>query len=190
MPLLSKIYSFVSTFISSMILPSTEKGMASYLFGRFFENIIEGLANFFYSICKWFLAFMDFLQYFIQKLIGLDYWLETSKDGLRTLDEATSEDIIFKFLYADSVQKVFRALCAVFVILLIIFTIFQIVKSEWDFMTGDGKGGNSKAAIFRSSIKAIVLVLVFPILLVMGIVSSNAILASIVKAVPVQFLYR
>ena len=129
---------------------------------------------------------MDFLQYFIQKLIGLDYWLETSKDGLRTLDEATSEDMIFKFLYSDSVQKVFRALCAVFVILLIIFTIFQIVKSEWDFMTGDGKGGNSKAAIFRSSIKAIVLVLVFPVLLVMGIVSSNAILASIVKAVGVD----
>ncbi|MBR3885375.1 MAG: hypothetical protein IKJ33_02795 [Clostridia bacterium] len=186
MPLVSKIYSFVSTFISSMILPDADKGMGGVLFGRFFENILEAFANFFYSICKWFLAFMDFLQYFIQKLIGLDYWLETSKDGFRTLGEATTEDIIFKFLYADSVQKVFRALVAIFIILLIIFTIFQIVKSEWDFMTGDGKGGNSKAAIFRSSLKAIVLVLVFPVILVMGIVSSNAILASIVKAVGVD----
>ena len=120
MPLVSKIYSFVSNFILSMILPSTEKGVSSYLFGRFFGAIWEGICNFFYFICKWLLAFMDFLQYFIQKLIGLDYWLDASKDGQRKLSEATSEDIIFKFLYADSVQKVFRALVAVFVVLLII----------------------------------------------------------------------
>ena len=186
MPLVSKIYSFVSNFILSMILPSTEKGLGSYIFGHFFQKILEGLANFFYFICRWFLAFMDFLQYFIQKLIGLDYWLDSSKDGARKLSEATSEDMIFKFLYADSVQKVFRALIAVFVVLLIIFTIYAIIKSEWDYMTGDGSKGNSKASIFRSSAKAIALVIVFPILLVMGIVSSNAILASIIKAVGVD----
>ena len=186
MPLVSKIYSFVSNFILSMILPSTEKGLGSYIFGHFFQKILEGLANFFYFICRWFLAFMDFLQYFIQKLIGLDYWLDSGKDGARKLSEATSEDMIFKFLYADSVQKVFRALIAVFVVLLIIFTIYAIIKSEWDYMTGDGSKGNSKASIFRSSAKAIALVIVFPILLVMGIVSSNAILASIVKAVGVD----
>lgn len=129
---------------------------------------------------------MDFLQYFIQKLIGLDYWLEKSNNGNRTLGEATSEDMIFKFLYDDSVQKVFRALIAIFVILLIIFTIYQIIKSEWDYMAGDGSKGNSKTAIFRSSLKAIALVIVFPVLLVMGIVSSNAILASIINAIGVD----
>lgn len=129
---------------------------------------------------------MDFLQYFIQKLIGLDYWLDKGNNGSRSLSEATSEDMIFKFLYADSVQKVFRALIAVFVILLIVFTIYQIIKSEWDYMAGDGSKGNSKASIFRNALKAIALVIVFPVLLVMGIVSSNAILASIINAVGVD----
>lgn len=129
---------------------------------------------------------MDFLQYFIQKLVGLDYWLDKDLNGERTLDGATNEDVIFKFLYADSVQKVFRALVALFIVLLIIFTIFAIIKNEWDYMTGDGSKGNSKAAIFRSAIKAIALVIVFPVLLVIGIVSSNAILASIINAINVD----
>ena len=186
MPLVSKIYSFVSSFISSMILPTTEKGVFGYFFGLWGQKAWNGFMRVLYNIGKWFLAFMDFLQYFIQKLIGLDYWLDSSIKGRRTLAEATTEDTIFKFLYADSVQKVFRALIVVFIILLIVFTIFQIIKSEWDFMTGDGKNGNSKNAIFRSSFKAILMVIIFPIMLIMGIVSSNAILASIIKAVSVD----
>lgn len=186
MPLVSRVYSFVATFISSMILPTSDLSISGLGFSHFLKSIWETICYGLYSICKWFLAFMDFLQYFIQKLIGLDYWLDANLDGKRTLGKATSEDMIFKFLYADSVQKVFRALCALFIVLLIVFTIFQIIKSEWDFMTGDGKNGNSKNAIFRSSFKAILLVIIFPIVLVMGIVSSNAILASIIKAVGVD----
>lgn len=186
MPLVSRVYSFVATFISSMILPTTDLSVSGIGWSHILKSIWETICYGLYSICKWFLAFMDFLQYFIQKLIGLDYWLDANLDGKRSLGDATSEDMIFKFLYADSVQKVFRALCALFIVLLIVFTIFQIIKSEWDFMTGDGKNGNSKNAIFRSSFKAILLVIIFPIVLVMGIVSSNAILASIIKAVGVD----
>ena len=156
------------------------------IIGNWIQKAIEFLAGIFYFLCKWILAFMDFLQYFIQKLVGLDYWLDKDLNGERTLDGATNEDVIFKFLYADSVQKVFRALVALFIVLLIIFTIFAIIKSEWDYMTGDGSKGNSKASIFRSAIKAIALVIVFPVLLVIGIVSSNAILASIINAINVD----
>ena len=183
---MSKTFTTVSNFILSLILPNKDEGLMGLLVGRFFGNIWEGICNIFYFICKWFLAFMDFLQYFIQKLVGLDYWLDSTLNSQRTLGGAMNDDMIFKFLYADSIQKVFRALCALFLILLIIFTIFAIVKSEWDYMVGDGSKGNSKAAVMRSMMKSIVLVAVFPILLIMGIVSSNAILASIIKAVGVD----
>ena len=182
---LSNTFSVISNFILSLIVPSSDAGMSNLLWKEFGAALLEALLDKFYYICKWFLAFMDFLQYFIQKLIGLDYWL-SPQDGGRTLSGATSEDMIFKFLYADSVQKVFRALCGLFVLLLIIFTIFAIIKSEWDYMTSDGSKGNSKAAVFRSSLKAIALVIVFPVLLVMGIVSSNAILASVINAVGID----
>ena len=128
---------------------------------------------------KWLLAVVDFMQYFIQKLIGLDYWL---KPGGKTMQGATDNDLLFQFLYNDTVQDVFRAMVGVFIILLVIFVIFSIVRSEWKYATGDGKSGNSKIQIFRDSFKAFLLVLVFPLVLTLGIISSNAILASLVGA--------
>ncbi len=152
--------------------------------GNFFIYLGMLLVWAFYQVCKWFLAFVDFLQYFIQKLIGLDYWLSP---GNKTLAGATDSDLLFSFLYNETVQDVFRALVGLFIVFLIVFTIFAIIKQEWQFATGaNGAKDNSKSTIIRSSLKAIALVVIVPILLVMGIVSSNAILASIVKALNIN----
>ena len=147
--------------------------------GNFFTLAGTIICEIIYGLVKWLLAIVDFLQYFIQKLIGLDYWL---KPGSKTIEGATDNDLLFKFLYNDTVQNVFRAMVGVFIILTIVFVIFAIVKTEWKYATGDGKGGNSKMQIFRSSFKSFILVLVFPLVLTLGIISSNAILASLVGA--------
>ncbi|MBQ8451153.1 MAG: hypothetical protein IJ538_00005, partial [Clostridia bacterium] len=150
--------------------------------GQFFAAlgaiILEGITQVLYFICKWLLAFVDFLQYFVQKLIGLDYWLNNTR---YTISGATNADLIFKFLYDDTVQRVFRALIGVSIVLLIIFTIYAIIKNEWMYATTGGKD-NSKADIVRKALKSIVTVAVFPVLLTLAIISSNAILASLVKA--------
>ena len=159
--------------------------------GAFFWSIGNWLCDKIYSVCKWLMAFMDFLQYFIQKLIGLDYWLNSSK---YTIGGALKNDLLFSFLYNDTVQKTFRALVGLSIVLLIIFTIFAIIKSEWAYITGGGggKGGqfgdgsNSKASIIRGAIKAIAMVIIFPLVLMMGIISSDAILASLVKALNID----
>ncbi len=176
----------VLTFIQSLFAAQTMEpeivecsGFGWYSIGQlvvwFWNFICEGL----YFMIKWLLAVVDFMQYFIQKLIGLDYWL---KPGGKTLQGATDNDLLFQFLYNDTVQDVFRAMVGVFILLLVIFVIFSIVKSEWKYATGDGKSGNSKIQIFRDSFKAFLLVLVFPLVLTLGIISSNAILASLVGA--------
>lgn len=154
-----------------------------WLVTSFWQLIVKG---FYYGIVRWVLAFVDFMQYFVQKLIGLDYWLNRST---YTLEGAIESDIIFGFLYNDTVQKVFRALMAVFFVLLIIFTIYAIVRQEWKYITGKefGNGaGNSKGQIFRESIKAIALVIILPIILMAGIISANAILASLIKALQID----
>ncbi len=156
------------------------------MIGEFFRFLGNGICVLFYSILKWFLAFCDFLQYFIQKLIGLDYWLSNST---YTLSGATKSDLLFSFLFNDTVQRVFRVLLILFIVLLIVFTIFQIIRQEWSFITGENFGdgkSNSKSKIIRGSIKAIALVIVFPLVLIVGIISSNAILASIVKALNID----
>lgn len=162
-------------------------GMIGQGLGKMLNTIVGGV---FYLICKWLMAFMDFLQYFIQKLIGLDYWLHTDK---YTISGALKNDLLFSFLYNETVQKTFRAIVGLSIVLLIIFTIFAIVRSEWQYISGGGKssgnfgdGQNSKATIIRNSLKAIAMVIIFPMVLMFGIISSDAILASLVKALNID----
>lgn len=180
--------SFASVFSLIATYTPTALGWFGYLgdvIGHFFVFIGIWLVNAFYNICRWFLAFVDFLQFFIQRLMGLDYWLSS---GHKTIQGATDSDLLFSFLYNETVQDVFRALIGIFIVFLIIFTIFAIVKEEWKFASGAdvGKGTNSKNKIIGSSLKAIALVIITPLIVLIGIISSNAILASIVKALNID----
>ena len=156
------------------------------MIGWFFTWLWQSICLGIYNMVRWLLALVDFMQYFVQKLIGLDYWLNRS---YYTLEGAIESDIIFGFLYSDTVQQVFRAMVGIFFVLLIIFTIYAIVKQEWTYITGKefGNGsGNSKSKILKDSLKAIALVLIFPIILMIGIISANAILASLIKALNID----
>ncbi|MBP3581959.1 MAG: hypothetical protein J6J33_04335, partial [Clostridia bacterium] len=182
------LFSTLATFVCGQSLKPDNVGFINHLgsmLGNFFAGIGQAICVGFYFVCKWMLAVVDFLQYFIQKLIGLDYWLKTGK---KTIKGATDNDMLFKFLYNDMVQKVFRAMTAVFVVLLIIFTVVAIIRQEWGYITGGnfGDGKNSKNAIILKSLKAIALVLVFPMMLIIGVISSNAILASLVNALNID----
>lgn len=182
------LFSVISSFVSAQIAPTTTSFFNGLwdLIGNAFTWLGNAIASLFYVVCKWFLAFVDFLQYFIQKLIGLDYWLN---NNTYTLEGATGNDLLFSFLYDETVQRVFRAMLGVFVVLLIIFTIYQIIKNEWTYITGESFGdgkSNSKAKILRQALKAIAIVILFPIMLFVGIISSNAILASLVKALNID----
>ena len=182
------LFSTFATFICGQNLLPDDASFINHfgnMLGNFFAGIWQAVCVGFYFVCKWLLAVVDFLQYFIQKLIGLDYWL---KSGKKTIKGATDNDMLFKFLYNDMVQKVFRAMTAVFVVLLIIFTVVAIIRQEWGYITGGnfGDGKNSKNAIILKSLKAIALVLVFPMILIVGVISSNAILASLVNALNID----
>ena len=184
------LQSFFSKLIAAQILPDDGGFLGNVwsVIGNLVIGLFQSLCSTFYIVCKWFLAVVDFLQYFIQKLIGLDYWLNVSS-GTATIEGATDADLLFSFLYSDTVQEVFRAMIGVFFILLIVFTIFQIIKQEWTFATGgfDQNGeGNSKVKILRGSMKAIALVITFPLIMIIGIISSNAILASLINALSIN----
>lgn len=183
----AKVYSFFTSLLSAQTIEPLIKngGYKLTMIGSFFAGIWQAIVSLFYWIVKWLLALVDFLQYFVQKLIGLDYWLNNT---VYSFKGALENDILFSFLYDDTIQNVFRALCGVFVVLLIIFTIFAIIRSEWQYITGDGfgDGKNSKVKIMRDAIKAIGLVLIFPLVLMIGIISANAILASLVKALNID----
>ena len=181
----ANLFTFLKSLLSAQTL-EPEKGVYLWSFiGGLFQQVIELVCALFYGIVKWILALVDFLQYFVQKLIGLDYWLNSK---YFTFEGAIENDVLFSFLFNDTVQNVFRALCGVFIVLLIVFTIFAIIRSEWQYITGDnfGDGKNSKTKIFREAMKAVAMVLIFPLVMIIGVISSNAILASLVKALSID----
>jgi len=134
-------------------------------------------------IFKWVLNIVDLLQLVVKKLVGLDYW-GTDKVSADTLGES---DIIFKFLFNENVQRAFRYMVVIFVVLLIVFTIIAIVKNEYSMATStDSKASNSKKGILATALKSLLMVVLIPMMLFLGIMSSNAILTSLVNALNVN----
>ena len=185
---LTTLFTKIHSVAANIIDPSGVGSSFGMVWNWLWTWVWQGICTAIYGLVKWLLAFVDFMQYFVQKLIGLDYWLNRSR---YTLEGAIESDLIFGFLYNDTVQKVFRAMVAIFFVLLIIITIYAIIKSEWEHIAGKGGKfgdgvGNSKTKIFKNSIKAIALVLIFPTILMVGVISANAILASLIKALNID----
>lgn len=158
-------------------------GIFKNLFGTLsLENILHGLFNILgrlvYLIVSFILNVVDFVQFFVEKLVGIDFWgkKEFSLEGL------SDSDVIFRFIQNDTVARVFKYMLGVFAVLLIVFTIIAIVKNEYEYASGSSDKIKDVKGVLKKSLKAILLVILVPVLLVMGILASNAILASLVNA--------
>ncbi len=167
-------------------LPAIQNGSFwSLLGGNFWSGLwltlCTGISTFFYGIIRWVLNIVDFLQFFVKHLIGLDYW-ESGEVSVETLGES---DIIFKFLYDDTVQRVFKYMLGIFVVLLILFSIIAIIKNEYAVAT-EAKDSATTMTIIKRACKAIFLVVLVPVLLVMGLLASNAVLAGVANAFKVN----
>lgn len=134
------------------------------------------IMTFIYTIVKFALNIVDFIQFFVQRLVGVDFWTNTNS----TLADLGESDIIFRFMFSEEVLRVFRLIIIIAIVLLIVFSIIAIVKSEYSNAT-TGKG--DKKGILTSSLKAIFLVVLIPVMLIFGLLASNAVLASILNAV-------
>ena len=152
--------------------------------GQWLLNLLSmlgnGIAHLAYYVCKFALNVIDFLQFLVQKLAGLDAWLNFSGD-LGDLGNLQKTDVVFRFLLSDTVTTVFRAMLGIFLVLLILFSIIAIIKNEYGNATSGKDPVDHKKTLY-SAFRAIIMVVLVPVLLVGGILTSNAILASIIKA--------
>lgn len=139
----------------------------------FIEIVGEMIIKFIYSLSKWVLTIIDFIFIFIRQVIGLN-------TDFTSLEEISKSDMIFQFLFNENVLRVIRGMIGLAIILIILFSIISILKSELDFATNGG--ANSKKQILVSALKSFFLILIVPVIAVGGIVLSNAILKSIYMA--------
>lgn len=124
-----------------------------------------------YSIFKWMLTIIDFLFIFIRELIGMN-------DKLIELEDLSESDVIFKFIFSEEVSAVIKGMIGLAIMLIIIFSIFAIVKSEYDYVA-HGKSSNSKKGILVSAMKSLLMMFLVPVIVIGGIVLANSILKSL-----------
>lgn len=144
-----------------------------YSIWRFVANAVVTVI---YTIVKFALNIVDFVQYFVQKLIGIDYWQNANSD----LSKLGESDILLRFLLSKEVIRVFKYIVIISIVLLIVFSIIAIIKSEYGTAV-TGKTG--KKGILVNALNAIFLVIIIPVMLIFGILASNAVLAGLLNAI-------
>ena len=150
---------------------STETVLGTGL-SAFTKFILELIFKFLYLISRFAMNLIDFFQVIVNKLSGI-----SSVGKSYDINDDFQGNPIFRFLLNDRVLRVFNIMIGVAIVLLIVFVIIAIVKSDLDAATNDGEG--AKGPIIRRALKSVFLFLAMPIFLFVFILGTNAILNSV-----------
>ena len=130
--LMTKISSLMMNSNSSVFLGAeTDPGAATSILSilSFANGFISFIGEVLYSITKWVLYFVDILFFYIQQLAGLN--MDTT-----SLSKMISKDsdMVFNFLLSNSdmIVTIVKNLIVFSIILLLILTIFSIIKNQFD----------------------------------------------------------
>ena len=125
-----------------------------------------------YHISIFMLSIVDFIEMCFRAFAGLD---NDGASGLRLSIDGKSGDILIQMLTSRAVLDIFFATAIVGVFLLIITTIFSMIKVEY---TTEG-ANNSKSGIIAKSLKSLCNMLIIPLLVIFGVVIGNQVLGLI-----------
>ena len=131
--------------------------MGDWLFGWVYDLL--------YILQKSICYLLDFIREVFCKLAGI----ETVSIG------GEQEDILTHFILSDGIRNAFLGVFLVGVILLFVFVIIAIIKSE----TADAQHKKTKGQILVKALQSFVIFLLIPFLLVAGIMLANVIVGAI-----------
>lgn len=118
-----------------------------------------------YTLQKSICYLLDFIKEIFNKLAGID----------TVTINGNQEDLLSHFLLSDSVKNAFLGVFLVAVILLFVFVIIAIIKTE----TSDPQHKKTKGQILVKALQSFVIFLIIPFLLLAGILLTNAIMGAI-----------
>ena len=180
---------------------TTIEHSSSFLAGNYtfvlIMNWLQRLGNFLLSllwtVCRFFFGLMEALEYMIHRFLGigstLNDFTKFSGDLIVTYKDEFGNDVIRPHL--DVFVDTFKAVAGVSFILLIVFTIFAIIRQEWNtYSTGyesDKKGpSNDKVNIIMRLFRNIIIIIAMPITLMLIVSGVNAVLTSFNNAINVN----
>lgn len=143
----------------------------------FGNMIISFLAKAVYFVCKWIMYLIDVIFFYIRQLSGLN--VDTSSLGALASGES---DMVFKMLYSNSqlVVQIIRQLIAIALAVIVVLAIVAVIKSVYN-STKTGKPADV-TKVLKNVAKALLMIVVIPIISIGGIMMSNILLKSLYNA--------
>ncbi len=143
----------------------------------FMDTLFIFLAKLGYFSAKWMLYLLDILFSYIQQLCGLNMSFESLEKMV-----SKESDFVFNLLLTarDTITPIIRNLIGLAVALIIFFAILAVIRNI--FNSSKNGGPADLKSVARDSIRALVLLIITPMLAIVGIIASNTILISLYNA--------
>lgn len=177
--LLDGIFTVISNAIMSVLNP-----LIQFVFDNIIGPVLTLVVNlisyilgiYFYGISSFLLGLIDFVELLFRALAGLE--ASNANSSINLSIDGKSGDILIQLIRHPDIQQAFLSMCIVGLFLLVVTTVFQIIKVEY---TTEG-AKNSKTPIFQKAFKGLANLMLLPILCVFGIIFSNQLLGLLDKA--------
>ncbi len=165
--LLGKVFGGLFTFlINTLVVPVVQAAI------RVIVTVLQYFGStLFYEISKFLLALIDFVEVLFRALAGLPSTAAAGHEITMSIN-GKSGDLLIQMLTSSEVMQAFYATAIVGMFLLIITTIFQMIKVEY---TTEG-AQNSKTGIIGKSLKSLCNMMIIPILCILGVFIGNQVL--------------
>ena len=118
-----------------------------------------------YGIQKTVCFIIDFIKEIFYMLAGIEPVQVNGQES----------DLLSHFLLSDAVKKAFWLVLLVAVILLIVFVIISIIRSEY----AHGENKKSKTLILGKACQSFLIFLLVPFILIAGVTFSNTVVSSV-----------
>lgn len=139
-----------------------------------FSQIINLILKMAWVIIKFMLGVMEAFEYMINSFIGIDTSVQDMYDFVYNSENG------IKLL--DILSTSLKAMMALSIVFLIIFTIFAMIKQEYNNAFSGGKKGNDKKPLITGMFKKMLYIVLFPITMMFIITGVNSILTSFSRA--------
>ena len=130
--------------------------------------LINWIFDLFYGIQKSICYIIDFIKDIFYMLAGI----EPVKVG------GQESDLLSHFLLSDAVKKAFWLVVLIAVIVLVLFVIIAIVRSEY----ANGENKKSKTLILGKACQSFIIFMMVPFILLTGITLSNTVVSAVNKS--------
>ena len=118
-----------------------------------------------YSLQKTICYVIDFVREIFYKLAGIE---TVNIDGKQT-------DLLSHFILSDTVKNIFFAIFLVAIVLLVVFVLIAIIRSEYAY----GENKKSKGQILGKAFQSFAIFLMVPFILIAGIALTNTVMSAI-----------